>query len=155
MDSMNKKAEILAEDLEWGINSLKRACEDITEEEYKFKPTPVSNSIQWQLNHISRILNTALPSRIKGVEQYAPEGWPEDYRDQDYSLDKLLADIDKGAEKAISMMKKLSDEALEEEIPMWRSTHQRKTGLFAYIGEVYHHKGQLTYIKGTYKRLNE
>ncbi len=155
MDSMNKKASILAEELEWAIGSLERACEGLTEEEYKFKPTPVSNSVQWQLNHISRILNTALPSRIKGVEQYTPKGWPEDYRDQDYKLEKLLTDIKKGAEKSASMMKELSDEALEEEIPMWRSTHKRKIGLFAYIGEVYHHKGQLTYVRGTYKRLHE
>ena len=155
MDSMNAKAAILAEELEWAVGSLERACEGITPEEYKFKPTPVSNSVQWQLNHISRILNTALPSRIKGVESYTPEGWPADYRDQDYPLEKLMKDIKTGTEKAIPMMKKLSDEDLEKEIPMWGGMRQRKIGLFAYIGEVIHHKGQLTYVRGTYKRLNE
>ena len=152
---MNKKATILAESLEWAISSLERACENLSPEEYKFKPTPVSNSVQWQLNHISRIVNAPLVARIKGVESYAPEGWPEDYRDQDYPLEKLMKDIKKGTEKAIPMMKKLTDEDLEKEIPMWGGKRQRKIGLFAYIGEVYHHKGQLTYVRGTYKRLKE
>ena len=152
---MNKKASILAESLEWAISSLERACENLSPEEYKFKPTPVSNSVQWQLNHISRIVNAPLVARIKGVESYAPEGWPEDYRDQDYPLEKLMKDIKKGTEKAIPMMKKLTDEDLEKEIPMWGGKRQRKIGLFAYIGEVYHHKGQLTYVRGTYKRLKE
>ncbi len=152
---MNKKASILAEELEWGIGSLERACENLTEEEYKFKPTPVSNSVQWQLNHISRIVNVSLPRLIKGVTDYAPDGWPEDYREQDYSLEKLMNDIRRGVEKAVPMMEKLSDEDLEEEIPLWGGTRKRKIGLFAYIGEVYHHKGQLTYVRGTYKRLNE
>jgi len=58
-------------------------------------------------------------------------------------------------EKSIKKLKKLPNEAMEAEIPMWGGTRQRKEGLFAYIGEVYHHKGQVTYIRGTYKRLNE
>ncbi|MFH1178888.1 MAG: DinB family protein [Candidatus Bathyarchaeota archaeon] len=152
---MKEKASILAEELEWAISSLERACENLGAEEYKFKPTPVSNSTQWQLNHISRIVNISLPRLIKGVTDYTPKGWPEDYRDQDYPLDKLMKDIKKGAEKAIPMLKELSDDALEAEIPLWGGTQKRKTGLFAYIGEVYHHKGQLAYIRGTYKRLNE
>ena len=152
---LNEKASILAEELEWAIGSLENACKDLTPEEYKFKPTPVSNSVQWQLNHIARIVNTALPSRIKGVESYAPEGWPADYRDQDYPLEKVMKDIKEGTAKAIPMMKKLSDADLEAEIPMWGGKRQRKIGLFAYIGEVIHHKGQLAYVRGTYKRLNE
>ena len=155
MDSMNAKAAILAEELEWAVGSLERACEGLTPEEYKFKPTPVSNSIQWQLNHISRIVNASLVARIKGVESYTPEGWPEDYRDQDYPYEKLMKDIKEGTEKAVKKMKKLSDEDMEKEIPMWGGMRQRKIGLFAYIGEVIHHKGQLTYVRGTYKRLNE
>ena len=152
---MNSKSEILAEELEWALSSLERTCENLGDEEFKYKPTPVSNSIQWQLNHISRIINTAIPRLIKGVTEYTPKGWPENYRDQDYSLDKMMKDIKTGANKALPMLKELSNDDLEAEIPMWGGTRQRKIGLFAYIGEVYHHKGQVAYIKGTYKRLNE
>lgn len=155
MIQVNDKAEILAEELEWALSSLERTCENLGEEEFKYTPTPVSNSIQWQLNHISRIVNTSLPRLIKGVTEYTPEGWPQDYRNQDYPLVKLMKDIKAGKSKALPMLKKLSNEELEAEIPMWGGTRQRKIGLFAYIGEVYHHKGQAAYIRGTYKRLNE
>jgi hypothetical protein len=152
---MNEKASILAEELEWALESLERTCENLCDPEYNFKPTPVSNSAQWQLNHISRIVNVSLPRLIKGVTDYTPEGWPEDYRDRDYPPDKLMSDIKKGAEVVLPMMKKLSNEDLEADIPLWGGTQKRKIGLFAYIGEVYHHKGQLAYVRGTYKRLNE
>ena len=153
--SMSEKASILAEQLEWAVGSLERACGKLGEEEYKWKPTEVSNSVQWQLNHISRIINVAIPRLIKGVAEYTPEGWPEDYREQDYPLDKLMLDIQKGKEVSIKKLKKLSNEAMDEEIPWRGGTRLRKEGLFAYIGEVYHHKGQAAYIRGTYKRLHE
>ena len=153
--NMNEKASILAEQLEWILSRVESSCKDIPAEEYKWQPTKVSTSVQWQLNHISRIVNVALVRLIKGVEEYTPEGWAEDYRDQDYSLEKLLADIKKGGEKAIKKLKKVSNEDMDKEIPLWGGTRLRKEGLFAYIGEIYHHRGQITYIRGTYKRLNE
>ena len=152
---MNEKGSILAEELEYAVGAVERTVEGLGEEEYRFKPTPVSNSVQWQLNHISRIVNVSLPQRIKGVTEYTPEGWPEDYRDQDYAMDKLMADIKNGAKAAAEKLRGLSDEDLEAEIPMWGSTHLRKIGLFAYIGEVFHHRGQAAYVRGTYKRLHE
>jgi uncharacterized damage-inducible protein DinB len=152
---MSEKASILAEQLEWAVGSLVRACGELGEEEYKWKPTEVSNSVQWQLNHISRIVSISLPRLIKGVTEYTPEGWPEDYRDQDYGVEKLMADIKKGMKAAMDGLKGLSDEDLEAEIPLWGGTRQRKIGLFAYIGEVFHHRGQAAYVRGTYKRLHE
>jgi hypothetical protein len=50
---------------------------------------------------------------------------------------------------------KLTSEQLEEEIPLWRGTQKRKTGIFAYLGELVHHRGQIAYLKGTMKRLKE
>jgi uncharacterized damage-inducible protein DinB len=152
---MNAKGSILAEELEYAVGALERTVEDLGEEEYRFKPTPVSNSVQWQLNHISRIVNISIPRLVKGVTDYTPKGWPEDYRDQDYAMDKLMADIKKGTKAAAKGLRGLSDDDLEAEIPLWGGTRQRKIGLFAYIGEVFHHRGQTAYVKGTYKRLHE
>ena len=145
----------MAEELEYAVGALERTIEGIGEEEYRFKPTPVSNSVQWQLNHISRIANISIPRLIKGVTDYTPKGWPEDYKDQDYAMDKLLADIKKGAKAAAKGLRSLSDDDLEAEIPLWGGTRQRKIGIFAYIGEVFHHRGQAAYVRGTYKRLHE
>ena len=155
MIKMNEKASILAEQLEWIVSRVESSCNDLSDEEYKWTPTKVSTSVQWQLNHISRIINVALPRLIKGVTEYTPEGWAEDYRDQDYPVDKLLGDIKKGKEVSIKKLSKVSNEAMDEEIPLWGGKKLRKEGLFAYIGEIYHHRGQITYIRGTYKRLNE
>ena len=152
---MNAKGSILAEELEYAVGALERTVEGLSEEEYRFKPTPVSNSVQWQLNHVSRIVNISIPRLIKGVTEYTPKGWPEDYRDQDYPLDKLMADINKGVKAAAKEMRGLTDDDLEAEIPMWGGTRLRKIGLFAYIGEVFHHRGQAAYVRGTYKRLHE
>ena len=152
---MKDKASILAEELEYAVGALERTVEGIGDDEYRFKPTPVSNNVQWQLNHVSRIVNISIPRLIKGVTEYTPEGWPDDYRDQDYGVEKLMADIKKGVKTAAEQLGGLSDDALEADIPLWGGTRQRKTGLFAYIGEVFHHRGQAAYVRGTYKRLHE
>jgi hypothetical protein len=48
---------------------------------------------------------------------------------------------------------KLTDAQLEEEISLWGGTKKRKVGLFAYLGEIVHHKGQIAYVRGTVKRF--
>jgi len=49
----------------------------------------------------------------------------------------------------------LSDEQLEEVLPMMSGPYPRKIGLFAYVGELFHHRGQIAFIRGTVKRLRE
>jgi len=44
---MNEKGSILAEQLEYAVGALERTVEGLTDEEYRFKHTPVSNSVQW------------------------------------------------------------------------------------------------------------
>jgi uncharacterized damage-inducible protein DinB len=152
---MSEKASILREQLEYVYNSLGRAVEGLGEEEYAWRPTEESNNIQWIMNHLSRITNLSLPRIISGDSNYAPKGWPEDYRDQNYSLEKVLKDIEAGKNKNLKDIGKLTNPQLEEDISLWGGTQKRKTGLFAYIGELIHHRGQIAYIRGTYKRLNE
>jgi hypothetical protein len=152
---MYEKSSILKEELEYVYGSLKRTVEGISEQEYLFKPTEVSNSIQWNLNHLSRIINLSIPRICMGDSEYTPEGWAEDYRNKKLSLDEVMKDIEKGSKIAQRELGKLSNKQLDDEVPLWGGTRLRKIGLFAYIGEIYHHKGQIAYIKGTYKRLNE
>lgn len=152
---MYEKASILKEELEYVYESLKRTVDGISEQEYLFKPTEVSNSIQWNLNHLSRIMNLSIPRICMGDSKYSPEDWPEDYRNKNLSLNEVMKDIEKGSEAALKALGKISNDQLDDEIPLWGGTRLRKIGLFAYIGEMYHHKGQIAYIKGTYKRLNE
>ena len=152
---MSAKSEILKEELEYIFESLQRTLEGIDEKEFNYRLTEASNDIQWILNHLSRIVNLSLPRIIKGDPNYVPDEWPEDYREQNYSYEKLMDDLNKGKKHVLDGIASLTEEQLEEEIPLWGGTRKRKTGLFAYLGEIFHHRGQIAYIRGTIKRLKE
>lgn len=152
---MSEKASILRDQTEYIYGRIGRTLEGLTEKEMKWKPTEVSNSIEWTLNHMARISNLSLPRIIKGDPEYKPEGWPDDYRDKHHSLEKMMGDIEKGKTVVIEGISKLTSAQLEEEIPLWGGTKKRKTGLFAYLGELVHHNGQIAYLRGTMKRQKE
>lgn len=152
---MSEKGEILKEQAEYIFGTIDRTVEGLTDKEMMWKPTEVSNSTEWILNHLARIVNLSLPRLIKGDPDYTPKGWPEDYRDKHYSLEKMLKDISEGKKAVFDGLGKLTSEQLEEEIPLWGGTRKRKIGLFAYLGELVHHKGQIAYLRGTMKRLKE
>ncbi len=152
---MSEKGSILKDQAEYIFGSISRTVEGITEEDAKWKPTDESNSVAWTLNHMSRIANVSIPRIIKGDKEYTPADWPEDYRDQDYTVEKMLKDLDAAKGVVMKGIGKLTSEQLEEEIPLWGGTKKRKTGIFAYLGELVHHKGQIAYLKGTQKRLKE
>jgi uncharacterized damage-inducible protein DinB len=150
---LSAKAQILKEYAEYHFNSLEELLKGLETDEAIYQLTEESNSVEWIINHLCRISNTALPRIIKGDPNYKPMGWPEDYKEQHYSLDKYRADLAAGKKVTLDGIAKLTDAQLEEEIPLWGGTKKRKIGLFAYIGEVVHHKGQIAYIRGTVKRL--
>jgi len=152
---MSEKGSILKDQAEYIFGSISRTVEGITEEDAKWKPTEESNSVAWTLNHMSRIANVSIPRIIEGNQEYTPAGWPDDYRDKDYTVEKMLSDIDASKEVVLKGIGNLTSEQLEEEIPLWRGTEKRKTGIFAYLGELVHHRGQIAYLKGTMKRLKE
>ena len=150
---MSAKAQIMKEFAEYHLNSLEESLKGLDEKEANYKPTDESNSVEWIVNHLCRITNTALPRIIKGDPSYKPTGWPDDYKDQHYSLDKYMADLAMGKKAVLDGIGKLTDAQLEQDIPLWGGTKKRKVGLFAYLGEIVHHKGQIAYIRGTVKRF--
>ena len=152
---MSEKAAILKDQAEYIYERIGRTLEGVTEKEMKWKPTEVSNSIEWILNHMARLSNLSLPRIIKGDPEYKPGDWPDDYRDKHHSLEKMMGDIEKGKKAVLEGIGKLTSAQLEEEIPLWGGTRKRKTGLFAYLGELVHHNGQIAYLRGTMKRLKE
>lgn len=46
----------------------------------------------------------------------------------------------------------LSLDELEEIIPLMDGPHPRKIGLYAYLDELFNHKGQIAFIRGTKNR---
>ena len=152
---LSENINILWENAEYIFDRINRTIEGISEKEMNWKPTEASNSIGWILNHLARLSNISIPRIIKGDPEYMPEGWPEDYREKQHTLEKMMEDINKGKKNVIEGIRKLSLSDLEEEIPLWGGTRKRKTGLFAYLGELVHHNGQIAYLKGTINRLKE
>ena len=152
---MSAKAEVLGEAFEFAFSALERTLLGTDDEEYTYRLTPASNDIQSILNHISRMTNLNIPRIISGDFSYAPEGWPDDYVEHGYGLDQQVNDIDEGKEKVLGGVAGLSDEQLEEVLPMMSGPYPRKIGLYAYLGELFHHRGQIAFIRGTIKRLRE
>ena len=152
---MSEKVKVLKEFAEYAFDSLVRTSEGISEKEADWRPVEESNNVRWILNHLSRISNFSLQRIIKGDQNFTPEGWPEDYGEQILSVDKLIADINKGKQSVLDGLSNLTDLDLHKEIPMWGGTRQRKLGLFAYLGEIINHKGQVAMLRGNIKRKRE
>jgi hypothetical protein len=76
---LSAKTKILKEYAEYHFNSLEEALKGLDENEANYKPTDESNSIEWIVNHLCRISNTALPRIIKGNPDYKPIGWRRRY----------------------------------------------------------------------------
>jgi uncharacterized damage-inducible protein DinB len=152
---MSAKAEVLKEEFEFVFARLEETLEGIGDKEFTYRLTEVSNDIQSILNHLSRETNLQIPRIIKGDLDYTPENWPDEYVEHSYSLEKLMGDISRGREKVLEGVAGLSEKQLEEEIPLMAGTYPRKIGLYAYVGELFHHRGQIAFIRGTVKRLRE
>ena len=152
---MSAKSEVLKEEFEFVFARLEETLEGIDDKEFSYRLTEASNDIQSILNHLSRIINLHIPRIISGDFDYTPENWPDDYVEHNYRLEKLMGDINKGKEKVIEGVAGLSEKQLEEEIPLMAGPYPRKIGLYAYVGELFHHRGQIAFIRGTVKRLRE
>ena len=152
---MSAKAEVLKEEFEFVLARLEETLEGTDDKEFTYRLTEASNDIQSILNHLSRITNLHIPRIIKGDFKYTPENWPDDYVEHSYSLEKLMGDINKGRKKVLEDVARLSEKQLEKEIPLMTGPYPRKIGLYAYVGELFHHRGQIAFIRGTVKRLRE
>ena len=152
---MSAKAEALREAYEFAFEALTRTLEGTDDREYTYRLTPASNNIQAILQHLSRLTNHNIPSIIRRQPHHTPGDKLAEPDEPNKSLEKLLDDIDEGKEKVLGGVARLSDEQLEEVIPMMSGPYPCKIGLYAYLGELFHHRGQIAFIRGTVKRLRE
>ena len=150
---MSEQASIIKENAEFLFTRLLKTVEGLSEDEAEWKPTPESNNIVWQLNHLSRITNLSMPRLIKEDKEWTPEDWPPNYKEAVVDSDRLIQDIEKGKKNVLPILGELSKAQLEKETKYWGGTRKQKEGLFAYLAEIAHHKGQIAYIRGTYARI--
>ena len=151
---MSEQASIIQENAEFLFTRLLKTVEGLSKDEADWKPTPESNNIVWQLNHLSRITNLSMPRLIKDDHDWTPRSWTPNYREAVNNIDRLIHDLEKGKERVLSELGELSKAQLERDTTYWGGTRKQKEGLFAYLAEVAHHKGQIAYIRATYARLH-
>lgn len=150
---MSEQALIIKENAEFLFTRLLKTAEGISEKEAEWKPTPESNNIIWQLNHLSRIINLNMPRLIKEDKKWMPESWQTNYKEAVVDVSTLIQDIDKGKKMVLNELGGMSKAQLEKDTEYWGGTRKQKEGLFAYLAEIAHHKGQIAYIRATYARL--
>jgi hypothetical protein len=55
-------------------------------------------------------VNVSIPRIVKADPNWSPKGWPADYKDQAYGLEKMMKDIKAGKKAAVEGLGKLKDE---------------------------------------------
>ena len=132
------------------------ATKNISKEEINWKPMEKANSIRWILTHLSQQWNVGIPRILTGDPGYKPKDWPEDYvGNRSYSFEKTMVDIKKGKSTVLSGIEELSLAELEAEIPLWGGTKKRQYGLLIYLSEIFHHVGQIAYLRGAVGRRRQ
>ncbi len=149
---MSEQTSIIKENAEFLYTRLLKTIEGLSTAEAKWKPTLESNNIQWQLIHLSSITNLSLPRLIKADHNWTPKGWPSNYKETKHELHKIINDIENGKKLVLKELGELGDPRLNEDTKYWGGSRKFKEGLFAYLAEIAHHKGQIAYIRGTYAR---
>jgi hypothetical protein len=97
-----------------------------------------------------------IPRILKGDPEYKPKDWPEDYvGNRSYSFEKIMSEIEKGRNIVMSGLEKLTLAELEAEIPLWGGTKKRQYGLLIYLSEIFHHEGQIAYLRGAIGRRRQ
>jgi len=150
---MDQKAELMKEIAEIAFYRFDQATKDLSEKEIDWKPVESANSIRWILTHLSQQWNGGILGILRGDPDYEPEDWPANYvGNESYSLKKITSDLQNGRNAVINGIEELSVAELEAEITIWGSTRKLQNVLALYLSEIFHHEGQIAYLRGIMKR---
>jgi len=152
---MSGKVSLMKKFAEIAFERFDEAIKNISKEEANWQPMEEANSIRWILKHLSQQWNVGIPRILKGDPEFKPEDWPEDYVGMSYSFEKLMDDLKKGKNAVLKGLEELSLAELETEIPLWGGTRKREYGLLIYLSEIYHHEGQIAYLRGAITRRRQ
>jgi uncharacterized damage-inducible protein DinB len=141
---------VLTDFAEYIYREINHTNSEISPEILDWKPVQESNSIRWILTHQTRIAYILIPQVI--TETYNPAGWDDHYEKDPHTLEELLRDLKAGKENALSLLSKLTEADLNKEIMIWGKMRPKKEPIFALLGELMHHNGQIAMLKGIRKR---
>ena len=153
---MPNKVELIKTFAEMAFERFDEATKDLSEKEIDWRPLEETNSVRWILTHLSQQWNVGIPRILKGDPEYEPKDWPEDYVDnRSYSFKKIMGEIEKGKDSVMRGLQELTPAELEVEIPLWGGTRKRQYGLLIYLSEIFHHVGQMAYLRGAIGRRRQ
>jgi len=153
---MTEKVELIRSFAELAFQRFDHAVKDISEKEIEWQPVELGNSIRWILTHLSQQWNVGIPRIFKGDPEYKPKAWPEDYvGNRAYSSERILNDIESGRGTVMNSLRQLTSAELEAEISLWGQTRRRQFGLLIYLSEIFHHVGQIAYLRGVINRRRQ
>ena len=152
---MSGKVSLMKKFAEIAFERFDEAIKNISKEEANWQLMEEANSTRWILTHLSQQWNVGIPRILKGDPEFKPEDWPEDYVDMSYSFEKLMDDLKKGKNAVLRGLEELSLAELETEIPLWGGTRKREYGLLIYLSEIYHHEGQIAYLRSAITRRRQ
>lgn len=152
---MSDKVSLMKRFADIAFERFDEAMKSITKEEIDWQPMEKANSIGWILTHLSQQWNVGIPGILKGDPEFRPEDWPEDYVGKSCSFERLMDDLEKGKNAVLRGLQDLSAAELEAEISLWGGTRKREYGLLLYLSEIYHHEGQIAYLRGAIKRRRQ
>jgi len=153
---MSEKVEMIKVFAKLAFERFDWAMKDLAKKEIDWRPMEETNSIKWILTHLSQQWNVGIYRILKGDPEYKPKDWPEDYvGNKSYSFNKIMGDIEKGKNNVMNALEKLNQAELEVEIPLWGGTKKRQLGLLVYLSEIFHHAGQIAYIRGAIGRRRQ
>lgn len=145
-------SDTLADFADYIFNRINNTLDGINDKELNWKPIKESNNIQWILVHTTRIASILIPQVIDGT--YNPKGWDDDYQKRQHSLQELKYDLSRARNEVVSKIRNLDEKELSKEIMIWGSMRHLKEPVFALLGELLHHNGQMAMLRGIYKRIN-
>lgn len=153
---MSEKVGLIKTCAEIAFDRFYRATKGLSESEIDWRPMEEANSIRWILTHLSKQWNVGIPRILKGDPKYTPKDWPEDYiGNRSYSLKKIMVDLEKGKNAVMSELEELSPKELEAEIPLWGGTRKLQDVVLLYLSEIFHHNGQIAYLRGAVGRRRQ
>ena len=154
---MYDKVEFNKTFTEMAFKRFDMVTKDLSKKEIDWRPVEETNSIRWILTHLSQQWNVGIPRILKGDPEYKPEDWPEDYVGKEsYSLEEIMSDLKKGRNTVLNGLEELTSVELEaESIPLWAGTMKIQVYLLAYLTEIFHHSGQIAYLRGAIERRKQ
>ncbi len=77
---MSTAADGLISALENNFTTIDLALRDLTDDEFHRIPAPECNSVSWILWHLSRVIDSFIHTRLRGLPQlWESKGWEEHY----------------------------------------------------------------------------